>query len=191
MKDGSRLAFTRPQIAERVQALAAAISNDYRNLADDGRPLILVGILPGCLPFLADLSRALSIPVEVDFMATSRFSVEEERVRITRDTNINVRGRHVLVLEDILDTGLTAGYMERELRRRSPASVGLCCLLDKQARRILPLEPRYRGFAVEDEYFVGYGLDFAERYGNLPELCTVDHARLVEDPDGYVQEFYG
>ena len=182
--------YDRTAISERVQALGAAISNDYGPRLGAGAAVVLVGVLRGCLPFLADLARSLRVDAEVDFLAISRFAPNSGRVRITRDLDIDIRGRHVLVVEGIVDSGLSVGFLTGELHRRSPISVEVCTLLDRQARRILPLEARYAGFTVDDSFLVGYGLDFRGRYGNLPDLRAVDRRPLEQDSDAYVESLY-
>lgn len=183
--------YDRAAIAERVQGLGAAISNDYAPRLAAGDAVVLVGVLRGCLPFLADLTRCLRVEAEVDFLAISRFAPNSGRVRITRDLDIDIRGRDVLLVEGIVDSGLSVGFLTGELRRRSPASVEVCTLLDRQVRRILPLEARYAGFTVDDSFLVGYGLEFQGRYGNLPDLRAVDRHPLQDDPDAYVDSLYG
>ncbi len=183
--------YDRTAIAERTQALGAAISNDYSQRLDLGAAVVLVGVLRSCLPFLADLARCLRVEAEVDFLAISRFAPNSGRVRITRDLDIDITGRHVLLVEGIVDSGLSVGFLTGELRRRSPVSVEVCTLLDRQARRILPLEARYAGFTVDDSFLVGYGLEFQGRYGNLPDLRAVDRRPLQENSDVYVDSLYG
>ena len=178
-------------IAERTQALASAITNDYAARLAGGAAVVLVGVLQGCLPFLADLARSVRVRCEVDFLAISRFAPNSGRVRITRDLDIDIGGRHVLLVEGIVDSGLSVGFLTGELRRRGPLSVEVCTLLDRQARRILPLETRYSGFTVDDSYLVGYGLDYQGRYRNLPDLRTVDRRALERDPDAFVDHLYG
>ena len=182
--------YDRGTIAERVQALGAAISSDYSARLAAGDAVVLVGVLRGCLPFLADLARALRVAAEVDFLAISRFAPNSGRVRITRDLDIDIGGRHVLLIEGIVDSGLSVGFLGGELRRRSPLSVEVCTLADRQVRRILPLEARYVGFTVDDSFLVGYGLEYRGRYGNLPDLRTVDRRALETDPDAYVDSLY-
>ena len=184
--------YDRTAIAERTQALGAAITNDYApRLQAKGAGIVLVGVLRSCLPFLADLARSLRVETEVDFLAISRFAPNSGRVRITRDLDIDISGRHVLLVEGIVDSGLSVGFLTGELRRRSPISVEVCTLLDRQARRILPLEARYAGFTVDDSFLVGYGLEFRGRYGNLPDLRAIDRRPLQENPDAYVGSLYG
>ena len=178
-------------IAERTGALGSAITNDYASRLAGGAAVVLVGVLQGCLPFLADLARSVRVESEVDFLAISRFAPNSGRVRITRDLDIDIGGRHVLLVEGIVDSGLSVGFLTGELRRRGPLSVEVCTLLDRQARRILPLETRYSGFTVDDSYLVGYGLDYQGRYGNLPDLRAVDRHALERDPDAFVDHLYG
>jgi len=128
-------------------------------------------VLKGAVFFMADLMRHLSIPCEVDFMAISSYGASTDSsgvVRILKDLDINIEGRHVLVVEDILDTGHTLSYVFDHLRAQRPESVRLCVLLDKPARRVIPIDIDYRGFEIPDKFVVGYGLDYAERYRNLP-----------------------
>ena len=133
-------------IAERTQALGSAITNDYASRLAGGAAVVLVGVLQGCLPFLADLVRSVRVECEIDFLAISRFAPNSGRVRITRDLDIDIGGRHVLLVEGIVDSGLSVGFLTGELRRRGPLSVEVCTLLDRQARRILPLSrPATRG----------------------------------------------
>ncbi len=153
-------------IAAKNRELGARIAADYR-----GRDLALVSILKGSLPFLADLMRCIEIPVSLDFMEVSSYGATTESsgvVRIVKDIANSVEGRDVLVVEDIVDTGNTLAFVLEHLRSQRPASVRLCTLLDKPARRIVPIEIDYRGFEIPDKFVVGYGLDFAERYRNLP-----------------------
>lgn len=178
-------------IAERTEALGSAITNDYASRLAGTAAVVLVGVLPGCLPFLADLARSVRVESEVDFLAISRFAPNSGRVRITRDLDIDIGGRHVLLVEGIVDSGLSVGFLTGELRRRGPLSVEVCALLDRQARRILPLEARYSGFTVDDSYLVGYGLDYQGRYGNLPDLRAVDRRALERDPDAFTDHLYG
>jgi hypoxanthine phosphoribosyltransferase len=172
-------------LAAVVARLGAEISADH----PDG--VVLVGVLKGSILFMADLARAISVPCEVDFIAISHFAPDSGRVRIVKDLEHDIAGRSVVVVEDIVDTGLTLSYLLGQLGARSPASLTVCTLLDRDRRRIVPLPTRYRGAAVGDEYVVGYGLDFAERYRNLPELVVADLRDLQRDPDIYVPNLYG
>jgi hypoxanthine phosphoribosyltransferase len=163
--------FTAEQIAARIQDLGKAISRDYV-----GRDLILAGVLRGAAFFLVDLTRALSIPVTVDFMATSSYGPSTKTsgvVRIVKDLDEEIAGRDLLVVEDIVDTGLTLGYLLRILRERGPASLKVCTLLDRSVRRIVDHPIAYRGFEVPDTFVVGYGLDYRQRYRNLPFIAIL------------------
>ena len=153
-------------IAAKVRELGTAIADDYR-----GKDVVLVSILKGALPFLADLMRQMPIPLTLDFLEVSSYGEATESsgvVRILKDLAKPIEGRHVVVVEDILDTGQTLAYVIEHLRSMQPASVLLCTLLDKPARRIVPIPIDYRGFEIPDKFVVGYGLDYAERYRNLP-----------------------
>jgi hypoxanthine phosphoribosyltransferase len=168
-----------------VRRLAAEISAAH----DDG--VVLVAVLKGSLPFLADLVRALEVAPVIDFLAISAYGAGGGRVRLVKDLDVDIGGRHVVVVEDIVDTGLTLGYLLGELTRRAPASLEVCTLLDKRVRRILPVELAYVGFEVPDVFVLGYGLDFAGRYRNLDVLVAGDLRVLSADPDAYVPELYG
>ena len=151
-------------LARRVQELGAAISRDYED-----RIPVLVGVLKGVVPFMADLLRAITIPVEVDFMAISRYKPGQKgRVRVLKDLDVDITGRDVLFVEDIVDTGLTLQYLLKLLRAREPASLDVCVLLNKTSRRLVDIPLKYVGFDVPDFYLIGYGLDFREKYRNLP-----------------------
>lgn len=153
-------------IAAKVRELGTAIADDYR-----GKDLVLVSILKGALPFLADLMRQTPIPLALDFLEVSSYGEATESsgvVRILKDLAKPIEGREVVVVEDILDTGQTLSYVIEHLHSKHPASVRLCTLLDKPARRIMPIRIDYRGFEIPDKFVVGYGLDYAERYRNLP-----------------------
>ncbi len=153
-------------IAAKVRELGATIADDYR-----GKDLVLVSILKGALPFLADLMRQMPIPLALDFLEVSSYGDATEssgNVRILKDLAKPIEGREVVVVEDILDTGHTLSYVIEHLRSKQPRSVRLCTLLDKPARRIVPIQIDYRGFEIPDKFVVGYGLDYAERYRNLP-----------------------
>ena len=153
-------------LASKVKELGARIADDYR-----GRDLVLVSILKGALPFLADLMRQMPIPLALDFLEVSSYGASTETsgvVRILKDLANPIEGRHVVVVEDILDTGQTLARVIEHLKSQHPASVRLCTLLDKPARRVVPIQIDYRGFEIPDKFVVGYGLDYAERYRNLP-----------------------
>ncbi|MGH8874941.1 MAG: hypoxanthine phosphoribosyltransferase [Acidimicrobiia bacterium] len=154
-------------LRSRVAELGKSIAGDYR-----GRVPVLVGVLSGALPFLADLVRAIDIDLEVDFLALSRFG-EGGRVRIAMDTEIPLSGRHVIIVEDIVDTGLTLTVMRRLLAAREVATLATVALLDKVERRIVEVPLEYRGFQVGDEYLLGYGLDHDGIFRNLPSIWAV------------------
>lgn len=158
--------FSTEQIEERVRAMGAEISMEYA-----GRNPLLVGVLKGVLFFMADLLRSISIPVEVDFMAVSSYSPEaRERglVRLVKDLETPLVERHVLFVEDVVDTGLTLNYLLQNLRSRKPSSLEVCTLFNKSQHRLINIPIKYEGFELPDLFVVGYGLDYRERYRNLP-----------------------
>lgn len=177
--------LTPDTLRHTVARLAAEIDRDH----PDG--VLLVGVLKGSLFFLSDLARALRVPCEVDFIAISHFAPDSGRVRITKDLDADLTGRGVVVVEDIVDTGLTLSYLLGQLHARGPASLKVCTLLDRVRRRIVPLPTRYLGFTIDDEFILGYGLDYAERYRNVAGLAVGDLRELERDPDTYVSNFYG
>ncbi|HEX5309796.1 MAG TPA: hypoxanthine phosphoribosyltransferase [Solirubrobacteraceae bacterium] len=155
----------------RVRELAEAVSRDY-----EGRRLLLVCVLKGAVLFLSDLMRQIDIPVEVDFMAVASYGSATDSsgvVRILKDLDTPLAGRHVLIVEDIVDSGLTLQYLLRNLGSRDPASLEVCALLTKPSRRKVELPVRYVGFEIPDRFVVGYGLDHAERYRNLPYVAVL------------------
>ncbi|MDZ4180153.1 MAG: hypoxanthine phosphoribosyltransferase [Coriobacteriia bacterium] len=161
-------------IVDRVSALAAQIDSDYA-----GRDLRLVTVLKGGLFFLADLCRRVQVDVKLDFMAVSSYGPGSTgSVRITKDLDDSIAGADVLVIEDIIDTGLTLNYILKMLRARGPASLEVCTLLDKDVRRIVDIPVRYTGFGVPDRFLVGYGLDYRGHYRNLREIYTMDEEYL-------------
>ncbi len=181
--DGASVLFSKDQIQERVSALAAQITEDYR-----GRSPVLVTMLKGAVVFLADLMRQIDLPARIDFMSITSYGADSQAsggvVRILKDLDHDIGGEDVIVVDDIIDTGLTLSYLLSTLRARQPASLEVCALLDKTVRRILPVEIKYRGFECPDRFVVGYGLDSDERYRNLPVIVAVDdQAALAEDPD--------
>jgi hypoxanthine phosphoribosyltransferase len=162
----------------RIAELGEEISNDY-----EGRDLLLVGVLKGAVFFMADLMRELTVPCEIDFMAISSYGAATDSsgvVRILKDLDINVSGRHVLVVEDIIDSGLTLSYLMRNLRARKPSSLEICALLTKPERREIDVPVRYVGFEIPNKFVIGYGLDFAERYRNLPYVGVLN-PELIPD----------
>jgi hypoxanthine phosphoribosyltransferase len=166
------------RLSSRVQELGEEISADYA-----GRDLLLIGVLKGAVFFMADLMRTLTIPCEIDFMAISSYGAQTDSsgvVRILKDLDINIEGRHVLVVEDIIDSGLTLSYLMRNLESREPASLEVCALLTKPERREIDVPVRYIGFEIPNRFVIGYGLDFAERYRNLPYVGVLDTELVPE-----------
>jgi hypoxanthine phosphoribosyltransferase len=161
-------------LQRRVRELAEAISRDYGT--HPPRSLLLVGVLKGAIFFLSDLMRHIDIPVEVDFMAVASYGSATDSsgvVRILKDLDVVIEGRDVLIVEDIVDSGLTLQYLLRNLGSRNPASLEVCALLTKPERRKVELQARYVGFEIPDRFVVGYGLDYAERYRNLPFVAVL------------------
>lgn len=173
------------EIERTVARLGAAISADH----PDG--VVIVGVLKGGLCFVADLLRAISVPCVVDFFALSAYAGERARVRILKDVNIDVAGLDVVLAEDTVDTGLSAHYLLDVVRARQARRVRVCALLDRPRRRIVPCPVDYVGIAAPDDFLVGYGLDAAERYRNVPLLAAVDPTRIDEDRTELAAAFYG
>lgn len=166
------------EVQARVAELGRQLTDDYRN----GEPPIVVGVLSGAMFFLADLVRAMDIPLDVDFLALSRFG-EGGRVRIAMDTETTLERRHVILVEDIVDTGLTLTVLQKMIETRDCASLKTVALFDKVTRRIVDVDVAYRGFEVGDEFLLGYGLDWEGRYRNLGGVWAVlDLGRFAEDP---------
>jgi len=162
----SQILYSEDQIKFRVLQLAQQINNDYQD-----RYPVFVGVLKGVFIFMADLLRNIIIDCDVDFLAISNYSSDSRKrgvVRLVKDLDIPIEGRHVLFIEDVIDTGLTLNYILRSLRERNPASLEVCTLFDKPSRRLIEIPIRYKGFDLPDKFIVGYGLDFNERYRNLP-----------------------
>jgi len=165
-------------LAARVAELGAEVSADYV-----GRDLLLIGVLKGAVFFMADLMRSITVPCEIDFMAISSYGASTDSsgvVRILKDLDINIEGRHVLVVEDIIDSGLTLSYLVRNLESREPATLEVCALLTKPERREIEVEVRYVGFEIPNRFVIGYGLDFAERYRNLPYVGVLHDDLMPE-----------
>jgi hypoxanthine phosphoribosyltransferase len=174
------LLLTAEQIRARVAQLGAEISRDYAD-----RTPFLIGVLKGSLVFLADLARAITVPVNVDFMSISSYGdgTNSGVVRILKDLDESITGRDVILIEDIIDTGLTLTYLLATLRARQPASLEVCGLLDKSARRIVEVPIRYKGFDIPDEFVIGYGLDHEGRYRSLRAIFSVKDMAALRDPD--------
>ena len=152
--------------------------------------VVLVAVLKGSVPFVADMVRYMTVVPVIDFMAISAYAPDTGRVRIVKDLDLDITGRDVVLVEDIVDTGLTLHYLLAELSRRQPRSLQACTLLDRTSRRIIPTPVEYRGFEIGDEYVLGYGLDFAQRYRNLDRVVVADLAVLREDADAYVASLH-
>jgi hypoxanthine phosphoribosyltransferase len=166
------------ELQRRIAELGRQVSADYR-----GRDLLLIGVLKGAVFFMADLMRHVTVPCEVDFMAISSYGASTDSsgiVRILKDLDISVDGRNVLVVEDIIDSGLTLSYLVRMLEARRPASLEVCTLLTKPERREIDVEVRYVGFEIPNRFVIGYGLDFAERYRNLPFVAVLHEDLMPE-----------
>ena len=165
-------------LGARIAQLGAEVSADYQ-----GRDLLLIGVLKGAVFFMADLMRHLTVQCEVDFMAISSYGDSTDSsgiVRILKDLDINIEGRDVLVVEDIIDSGLTLSYLMRNLESREPASLEVCALMTKPDRREIDVPVRYIGFEIPNRFVIGYGLDFGERYRNLPYVGVLDTELVPE-----------
>lgn len=162
--------ISQEQLQAKIVEIAAEISADY-----EGRKILVVGVLKGAIFFISDLVRQLTVPCEIDFMAVSSYGAATHSsgvVRILKDLDIPIAGRHVLIVEDVIDSGLTLSYLLKNLTSRGPASLEICTLLAKPGYRRLNIEARYVGFELPDVFVVGYGLDHAERYRNLPYIAA-------------------
>ena len=175
----------RVELRAGIARLAAEVS------ATNHDGVLLVAVLKGSVPFLSDLVRAMTVLPEVDFLAISPYAPDTGRVKLVKDLDVDIAGRDVVIVEDIVDTGLTLTYLLGELGGRSPRSLSTCALLDKRARRIVPTPVEHVGFVIPDEFVLGYGLDFAGRYRNLDHVVAGDLASLRTDPGAHVQELYG
>ena len=170
-QDIQEILFTEEQLKTRVQEIAHEIERDYQ-----GKEIMLISVLRGSFIFMADLCRAIDLPCTLDFMSVSSYgkgTTSSGQVQITKDLSEDITGRHIIVVEDILDSGNTLSYLLKILQHRHPASIRLCTLLDKPDRRVKPVEVHYSGFTIPDAFVVGYGLDYAEKYRNLPYIGIV------------------
>ena len=170
-----KVLITREEISQAVTRLASEISHDYRS-----KQLLLIGVLKGSFMFMADLSRQLGLPVEVDFVRLSSYGAAQKtsgKVKVVQPLKTPIKGRHVLVIEDIVDTGITVSFLLDYLKRKKPASLKLCVLTDKPSRRQVPVSIDYLGFTVPDKFIVGYGLDLDEKFRHLPDICSVESKR--------------
>ena len=160
--------YSQEQIENRIKELGKQISRDYQ-----GQDLLVIGVLKGAFIFMADLVRKIDLPLELDFISVSSYgasTVSSGEVRITKDLDYSVEGKSILLVEDIVDTGLTLNYIQEILKKRNPKSVKICCLLDKPSRRKSKVVAKYIGFTIEDAFVVGYGLDYAGKYRNYPAV---------------------
>ena len=170
-KDIEQILIPGDEVQAKIRELAERITEDYR-----GRDLLLIGVLKGAFVLMADLSRNIRLPLQFDFMAVSSYGVATKTsgvVRIMKDLDRDIEGKDVLLVEDIVDSGLTLAYLLRNLRARKPASLEVCALLQKPEVQQVPLDIRYKGFEIPPVFVVGYGLDFAEKYRNLPYVATL------------------
>ncbi len=172
LKPPGRILLSEQQIENRIKELGQQITNDYENKAP-----LLIGVLKGAFIYMADLARAISLPIEFDFMAVSSYGNATKTsgvVRIVKDLDIDLSGRDVIVVEDIIDSGLTLNYLRKNLESRGPTSLEVCALLVRSGRQVGELGLKYVGFEIPPDFVIGYGLDVAEKYRNLPDLWSYD-----------------
>jgi len=179
-----QLLYTRDQIMNRVDELG----DELTSTLDEGA--VIVGVLKGCLPFMADLVRRIDVPVEIDFLALSVFAPDSGRVRLTRDLDTDITGRQVVLVEDLVDTGLRLNFLLKHLKDRSPSEVRVCTMFDRVERRVLPINLEYVGFELDSSFVVGYGLDYGGQFRNLSELVSVDLGDLEERSDQLCEQVY-
>lgn len=184
MTTEARVLFDRSEIHAAVDRLAAELSATY------GDGVVFVAVLKGSVIFLADLLRRLTINPVVDFLAVSSYDAGSPRVRIVKDLDIDINGADVVLVEDVVDTGLSLTWLLDELRHRGPRSLEVCAFLDKPARRLVPVPVRWIGLSTEEPYVCGYGLDVSERYRNLDLVAAADTAVLAADRDAYIHNLY-
>ncbi len=178
------LLYTRDQITERVSELGKELTASLQEGA------VIVGVLKGCLPFMADLVRELDLPIEVDFLALSSFMPDTGRVRLTRDLDTDITGKQVVLVEDLVDTGLRLNFLLQHLRGRSPSEVRVCAMFDRVERRVIPVELQHVGFELDSSYVVGYGLDHGGKFRNLPELVSVELGELERNSQEVCDQVY-
>ncbi len=167
-----RVLVSREEIQAKTEELAKRITEDYK-----GKDLLLVGVLKGGFMFLSDLVRAIDLPLSLDFISVSSYgnsTVSSGVVRILKDIDYDITGKHVLIVEDLIDTGLTLTYLKDLFKAKHCASVKVCTILDKPSRRKVDLEVDYQGIIIPDEFVIGYGLDYQEKYRNLPDVCVIE-----------------
>lgn len=166
-----RVLISKEQLEKQAYELGNRISKDY-----EGKELVIIGVLKGGVIFLADLARNITIPCDLDFISVSSYGASTKSsgvVKINKDVDINILGKHVLIVEDIIDTGLTLNHLVELLKTRGPLSVKICAALDKPSRRKVDVQVEYKGFEIPDEFVIGYGLDYAGKYRNIPEVCVL------------------
>ena len=181
-EDIDEILITEDEIHEKITTLAKQITEDYRD-----KDLLLVGVLKGAFMFMADLAREIPLPIEFDFMAVSSYGSSTKSsgvVRILKDLDYEITGRHVLLVEDIIDSGLTISYLLRYLEARGPASLEICSLFWKRGEQAVPLEVRYPGFELDPVFVVGYGLDYSEKYRNLPYIGVLKPSAYSAEAEG-------
>lgn len=165
--------------AESIRQRVAEMGRDIDSYYEEDEPIYLISVLKGSFVFLADLSRAITKPVRIEFMAISSYGRDKTssgQVKVLKDLDVSIESRHVLIVEDIIDSGVTLNYLTRLFQQRRPKSIRIATLLDKPERRIQPVPVDYVGFSIPDEFVVGYGLDYAEDYRNLPDICVLSGA---------------
>lgn len=170
-QDIERVLITREEIITRIKELGEQITQDYQE-----KNLLLIGVLKGAVVFMADLMREIRTTVDIDFMDVSSYGSSTKSsgiVRILKDLDTDIQGKHIIIVEDIIDSGLTLNYLTKLLQSRNPASIKVCVLLDKPERRDVEVEIHYKGFSVPNEFIVGYGLDYDGKYRNLPDICIL------------------
>ena len=170
-KDIKKILIEEKELQAKVAELGAKITEDYK-----GKDLLIICVLKGAVIFTSDLIKRIDLPLDIDFMAISSYGANTKSsgvVRILKDLDMSIEGKHVLIVEDIIDSGLTLAYMIENLKSRGPESVEICTILDKKERRTIDLDIKYTGFVVPDEFVVGYGLDYAEKYRNLPYIAVL------------------
>lgn len=171
INDVKDVLYSENDLAARVKELADAIQSDYQD-----KELLVIGVLKGANVFMGDLIRKIELPIQIDFIAASSYGSSTESsgvVKIVKDLDYSIEGKHVLIVEDIIDSGLTLKYLEENFLSRKPASLEICTLLDKPERRKANIAVKYVGFEIPDEFIVGYGIDYAEKYRNLPYVATL------------------
>lgn len=178
LNDVDRILLSEQEISDKVKELGEKISADYKD-----KNLMLVSVLKGSVVFMADLMRAITIPLKIDFMSVSSYGSNTSStgvVKISKDLDVNVEGLDILIIEDILDSGLTLSYIIELFRSRNPRSIKLCTLLTKPERRKVPVTIDYEGFVIPDEFVIGYGLDFDEKYRNLPFIGVLKPEKYLK-----------